>query len=132
MKVVILVGGYGTRFGKVTDFLPKPMIPVGPDPILWHIMRLYGHYGFNEFVLCLGYKAELIKDHFLNLEHYHNDVTIDFSPPAEPRRTLHRKQRGKFYPKVTLAYTGQDTMTGGRVKRVADYLDGEDFMLTYG
>jgi glucose-1-phosphate cytidylyltransferase len=132
MKAVILAGGYGTRFGKLTDFLPKPMIPVGPHPILWHIMRHYGHYGFNDFVLCLGYKAELIKEYFLNFEHYHHDFTIDFAHPSEPQRTLHRTPWGRFYPKVTLAYTGQDTMTGGRIKRVADYLDGEDFMLTYG
>jgi glucose-1-phosphate cytidylyltransferase len=131
MKVVILAGGYGTRFGKVTDFLPKPMIPVGPYPILWHIMRTYAHHGFNDFILCTGYKSEIIKEFFLNLEVYANDYTIDFGPEGGPRRTLHRASR--FRPRVTIAYTGQETATGGRVKRIARYLgDDSEFMLTYG
>jgi glucose-1-phosphate cytidylyltransferase len=95
-------------------------------------MRTYGHYGFREFTLCLGYKADLIKDYFNNFEYYHNDFTIDFSHAPEVRRTLHRRRAGDFFPKVDLAYTGLDTMTGGRLKRVADYLDGDEFMLTYG
>jgi glucose-1-phosphate cytidylyltransferase len=132
MKVVILAGGYGTRFGKLTDYLPKPMIPVGPYPILWHIMRLYGHYGFDDFVICLGYKSELIKDFFLNYESWTNDLTLDMRNVPETRRIVHRGKRHNFYPKVTLAYTGLDTMTGARIKRVADHLDGDDFMLTYG
>lgn len=132
MKVVILAGGYGTRFGKLTDYLPKPMIPVGPYPILWHIMRSYAHYGFNDFVICLGYKASLIKDYFLNLEHYHNDVTLDFARPNGERQKVHRRRGNAFYPKVTLAYTGLDTATGARIRRIADYLDGDEFMLTYG
>jgi glucose-1-phosphate cytidylyltransferase len=131
MKVVLLAGGYGSRFGKITDFLPKPMIPVGPYPMLWHIMRMYGHYDFNEFVICLGYKSEMIKEFFLNYDSYTNDFTMDFAHAPEARRSVHRKKSG-FYPKVTLAYTGQDTLTGGRIKRIADYLDGDDFMLTYG
>src|SRR5438445_1392040 len=117
MKVVILAGGYGSRFGKITDFLPKPMIPVGPYPMLWHIMRLYAHYDFNEFVVCLGYKSEMIKEFFLNYDSYTNDFTMDFGYAPEVRRSVHRKKTG-FYPKVTLAYTGQDTLTGGRLKRV--------------
>jgi glucose-1-phosphate cytidylyltransferase len=132
MKVVILAGGYGTRFGKVTDFLPKPMIPIGPYPILWHIMRIYGHYGFDDFVICLGYKAELLKDFFLNYESWTNDFTVDLRRLPNPSRTVHRRKTNSFYPRVTLAYTGQDTMTGGRLKRIADFLDGDDFMLTYG
>jgi glucose-1-phosphate cytidylyltransferase len=132
MKVVILAGGYGTRFGKLTDYLPKPMIPVGPYPVLWHIMRIYGHYGFDDFVICLGYKSELIKDFFLNYDSWTNDLTLDMRAVPETRRTVYCSKRHNFYPKVTLAYTGQDTMTGGRIKRVADYLDGNDFMLTYG
>jgi glucose-1-phosphate cytidylyltransferase len=95
-------------------------------------LRIYGHYGFDDFVLCLGYKAELIKDFFLNYEALTNDLTLDLRGAPEIRRTVHRRRTNSFYPKVTLAYTGQDTMTGGRVKRIADYLDGDDFMLTYG
>jgi glucose-1-phosphate cytidylyltransferase len=132
MKVAILAGGYGTRFGKLTEHLPKPMIPVGPYPILWHILRGYAHFGFDEFVLCLGYKASLIKDYFLNFEVYNNDFTLDFARPEEQRRKLHHGTQPMFFPKVTLAYTGLETMTGGRLKRIADYLDGDEFMVTYG
>lgn len=132
MKVVLLAGGYGTRFGKLTDYLPKPMIPVGPHPILWHIMRGYAHFGFNDFVLCLGYKAELIKEYFLDFDVYNNDFTMDFTLEPGGKRTSHRRRGPDFHPRVTLAYTGLDTMTGGRLKRVADYLDGDEFMLTYG
>jgi glucose-1-phosphate cytidylyltransferase len=132
MKVVILAGGYGTRFGKLTDYLPKPMIPVGPHPILWHIMRSYAHFGFNDFVICLGYKAELIKEYFLNFDVYNTDFTMDFALEPGGKRTTHRRRGSDFYPRVTLAYTGLDTMTGGRIKRIADYLDGDEFMLTYG
>jgi len=132
MKVVLLAGGYGTRFGKLTDYLPKPMIPVGPHPILWHIMRTYAHYGFDDFVICLGYKAGLIKDYFLNFELYNNDFTMDFARADGERQKVHHGRRPLFYPKVTLAYTGLETMTGARLRRVADYLDGDEFMLTYG
>ena len=111
MKVVILAGGYGSRFGKATDFLPKPMIPVGPFPILWHIMRGYAHFGHNEFVLATGYKSELIKEYFANAEIYANDFTIDFAGDGPPKRTIHRVSG--FRPRVTVAYTGQDAMTGG-------------------
>jgi glucose-1-phosphate cytidylyltransferase len=131
VKVVILAGGYGTRFGKTTDFLPKPMIPVGPFPILWHILRGYAHYGHNDFILCTGYKTEIIKEFFANAEIYANDFTIDFSGESPPRRTIHRVTG--FKPKVTIAYTGQDTMTGSRIRRVRKYLEGErEFLLTYG
>lgn len=131
MKVVILAGGYGTRFGKATDFLPKPMIPIGPFPILWHILRGYAHYGHEEFILCTGYKSEMIKEFFANAEIYANDFTIDFSGDGPPKRTVHRITG--FRPKVTIAYTGQDTMTGGRLKRVHKYLENDrEFMLTYG
>jgi len=132
VKVVILAGGYGTRFGKATDFMPKPMIPVGPFPIVWHIMRYYSHFGFNEFILCTGYKSELIKEYFCNLDIYGNDVTLDFGNGSDSIRTVHSDQN-EFRPRITLAYTGQDTMTGGRIKRIASYLDGDtEFMLTYG
>jgi glucose-1-phosphate cytidylyltransferase len=131
MKVVILAGGYGTRFGKATDFLPKPMIPVGPFPILWHILRGYAHFGHDDFVLCTGYKSEIVKEFFANAEIYANDFTIDFTGDGPAKRTIHRVTG--FKPKVTIAYTGQDTMTGGRLKRVHKYLAGEkEFLLTYG
>ena len=130
MKVVILAGGYGSRFGKATDFLPKPMIPVGPFPILWHIMRGYAHHGHTDFVLATGYKSELIKEFFANAELYANDFTVDFSGDV-PKKTIHRVSG--FRPRVTIAYTGQDTMTGGRVKRLQKYLvDDDEFMMTYG
>jgi glucose-1-phosphate cytidylyltransferase len=131
MKVVILAGGYGTRFGKLTDFLPKPMIPIGPYPMLWHIMRLYAHHGFNDFIICTGYKSEMIKEFFLNYETHSNDFTIKITNEGS-QKTIHRSKSG-FYPNVTVAYTGQDTMTGGRVKRIGQYLgDDAEFMLTYG
>jgi glucose-1-phosphate cytidylyltransferase len=132
MKVVILAGGYGTRFGKVTDYLPKPMIPVGPYPILWHIMRIYAHHGFDDFVVCTGYKSELVKEFFLDYESWTNDFTVDLRGAPDVRRTFHRREGNTFFPRVTVVYTGQDTMTGGRIKRVAGHLDGDDFMLTYG
>ncbi len=131
MKVVILAGGYGTRFGKATDFLPKPMIPIGPFPILWHIMRGYAHYGHNEFILCTGYKSEMIKEFFANAEIYANDFTVDFAGDGPPRRTIHRVTG--FRPKVTICYTGQDTMTGGRLKRIEHHLANDrQFLVTYG
>lgn len=140
MKVVILAGGYGTRFGKLTDLLPKPMIPIGPFPIVWHIMRYYAHYGFNDFIICTGYKSELIKEFFFNLEVYTSDVTVDYSVKADESSNgfAHTKQAWhsngtSFRPRVTVAYTGQDTMTGGRIKRIERYLgDDSEFMLTYG
>lgn len=132
MKVVILAGGYGSRFGKVTDFLPKPMIPVGPFPILWHIMRYYAHFGHNEFIVCVGYKSEVIKEFFLNLEAYSNDFTIDFSGSSCGEMTFHRSGE-PFAPMVTLAYTGEHSMTGSRIKQVEHYLgDDPEFLLTYG
>jgi glucose-1-phosphate cytidylyltransferase len=131
MKVVILAGGYGTRFGKLTDYLPKPMIPVGPHPMLYHIMRIYAHQGFNNFVICLGYRADLIKEYFLNFEVYNNDFTMDYAADDREKKVLRRRQT-TFHPRVTLAYTGLETMTGSRIRRVADYLDGDEFMLTYG
>ena len=131
MKVVILAGGYGTRFGRLTDLLPKPMIPVGPFPILWHIMRGYAHYGFNDFVLCTGYKSELIKEFFQNLNGYSSDFQLDFSSTNSPPPQF--LTESGFRPKITICYTGQDTMTGGRLKRVAKHLQDDDsFMLTYG
>ncbi len=128
MKVVILCGGKGTRLREETDLRPKPMVMIGDRPILWHIMKLYAHHGFNEFVLCLGYKGEYIKEYFHKFEMLNHDFTVDLG--AE-RFTSHKNQPTVDW-KVTLADTGLESMTGARVKRVTRYLDGDRFMLTYG
>lgn len=131
MKVVILAGGFGTRFGKLTDYLPKPMIPIGPMPILWHLIRYYESFGFDEFIIATGYKSELIKEFFANLRIYSNDFTAEYEN-ANTTIRMHAGSGG-LKAKVTVAYTGQDTMTGGRVKRVEKYLEADPaFMLTYG
>lgn len=128
MKVVILAGGYGTRLSEETKTRPKPMVEIGGKPILWHIMKHYAHYGFREFVLCLGYKGEVIKDYFLHYAVRHSDMTIDLQHPE--RIVTHHKHVEPW--KITLADTGEGTMTGGRIKRIAPYVDGQPFMLTYG
>jgi glucose-1-phosphate cytidylyltransferase len=128
MKVVILCGGKGTRFREETELRPKPMVTIGDRPILWHIMKLYAHHGFNEFVLCLGYKGDVIKEYFHRFEAFNHDSTIEL---GTGKITVHRTSPGVDW-KVTLADTGEDAMTGARVKRVERYLDGDRFMLTYG
>ena len=128
MKVVILAGGFGTRISEESQFKPKPMVELGGMPIIWHIMKLYSHYGFNEFVICAGYKQEVIKDYFASYFLHRSDVTFDFS--GEGKVTAHRQYAEPW--KVTVVDTGLHTMTGGRVKRVRDYLGGERFFLTYG
>jgi glucose-1-phosphate cytidylyltransferase len=129
MKVVLLCGGLGTRLREETEFRPKPMVDVGGRPILWHIMKIYAHYGFADFVLCLGYRGNSIKEYFLSYEAMNNDFTICLGDKT--RIHYHSKHEEQDY-NVTLADTGADTMTGGRVKRVARYLDGDTFMVTYG
>lgn len=130
MKTVILCGGYGTRIRDVADDIPKPMIPVGGLPILWHIMKSYSSYGFDDFVLCLGYKGITIKNFFLNYESYTNDLTVKLGPKPEVKFHSSHAESGWS---VTLAETGLKAMTGARVRRVAKYLqDDEDFFLTYG
>lgn len=130
MKVVILSGGYGTRIRDVADNIPKPMIPVGNLPILWHIMKYYAHWGHDKFVLCLGYKGQAIKDFFLNYEAHTNDFTLTL---GGGKPTVYHNTHSEAGWEVTLAETGLETMTGGRVKKVQKYLAGEDhFMLTYG
>ena len=130
MKVVILCGGKGTRIRGVADEVPKPMIPIGPYPILWHIMRGYAAAGFNEFILCLGYKSEIIKSFFLNYRTGVADFTIDF---ARGRELVFHNLDNEIDWRVTLAETGLETQTGSRVKRIEHYLgDDETFMLTYG
>lgn len=128
MKVVILAGGLGTRISEESHLKPKPMIEVGGRPILWHIMKLFSHYGFNEFIICLGYKGYVIKEYFSNYVLHNADFTVDLaSGSMEYHATNHEPW------KVTLVETGPDTMTGGRLKRVAKYLTpGEPFFFTYG
>jgi glucose-1-phosphate cytidylyltransferase len=129
LKVVILAGGYGTRIRDVADNIPKPMIPIGPYPILWHIMKTYAHFGHKDFIVCLGYKAEIIKEFFLNYEARTKDFTI----------TLGQRGAINFHTdhdesdwNVTLADTGLSSMTGARIARIQKYVGNEDFMLTYG
>jgi glucose-1-phosphate cytidylyltransferase len=127
MKVVILAGGLGTRLSEETASKPKPMVEVGERPILWHIMKLYSHYGFNDFVICLGYKGYIIKEYFSNYFLHMSDVTFDMSGNT---MEVHRKAVEPW--RVTLVDTGADTQTGGRIKRVAEHVGGETFMVTYG
>jgi len=127
MKVVLLAGGYGTRLAEETDIKPKPMVEIGGKPILWHIMKLYSNYGFNDFIICLGYKGYIIKEYFANYFLHMADVTFDL---ANNSMTVHRKQAEPW--KVTLVETGANTMTGGRIKRVQNYVGNETFMATYG
>jgi glucose-1-phosphate cytidylyltransferase len=129
LKVVILCGGLGTRLREETEFRPKPLVDVGGHPLLWHIMKLYAHYGFNEFVLCLGYRGNMIKDYFLNYEAMEGDFTITLGH-GHPI-SYHGQQLEQDF-RVTLADTGQDTMTGGRIKRVEPYISDDIFMCTYG
>ena len=127
MKVVILAGGLGTRLSEETVVKPKPMVEIGGQPILWHIMKIYSHYGFNEFVICLGYKGYLIKEYFMNYFYHMSDITVDL---AKNKVEIHRNEAEPW--KVTLVDTGDNTMTGGRVKRIQKYIGDERFMLTYG
>src|ERR1700722_15220641 len=127
MKVVILAGGLGTRLSEETDIKPKPMVEIGGKPILWHIMKIYSHYGFNEFIVCLGYKGHVIKEYFSNFFLHQSDITFDLSTNT---MEVHNSQAEKW--KITLVDTGKDSMTGGRVKRIQSYTDKSAFMLTYG
>ena len=127
MKVVILAGGYGTRLSEETELRPKPMVEIGGYPILWHIMKMYSFWGFNEFVILTGYKSHVIKDYFLNYYMRYSDMTIDMADNAVE---LHNIRNEPW--KVTMLYTGPDTMTGGRLLRAEGFLGKERFMLTYG
>jgi len=129
MKTIILCGGMGTRLREETEYKPKPMIEIGGKPILWHIMKLYSHFGFNEFVLALGYKGYIIRDYFLNYYYYNNDVTIQLGHREEIY--VHGNHSETDW-KVTLVDTGLDSMTGYRVKLAGKYIDSDQFMLTYG
>jgi glucose-1-phosphate cytidylyltransferase len=127
MKVVILAGGFGTRLSEETDTKPKPMIEIGGKPILWHIMKLYSAQGFNEFVVCLGYKGYVIKEYFANYYRHQSDITIDLKNNTTE---IHNSNAEPW--KISLIDTGTETMTGGRIKRVSDYIKNERFLLTYG
>lgn len=128
MKAVLLAGGYGTRLSEESYMKPKPMIEIGGMPILWHIMKIYSHYGINDFVICCGYKQHMIKQFFAEYYLHRSDVTFDFS--ANNAMEVHTNFTEPW--RVTLVDTGLDTMTGGRIKRVQPYVSGETFCLTYG
>lgn len=127
MKVVILAGGFGTRISEESHLKPKPMIEISERPILWHIMKIYSHYGYNEFIICLGYKAYVIKEFFADYFLHTSDVTFDLQ---QNQMIVHNNYSENW--KVTLIDTGLNTMTGGRVKRIQPYVGDESFMLTYG
>ena len=129
LQTVILCGGMGMRLKEETEYRPKPMVPIGGKPILWHIMKIYGAHNINDFILCLGFKGEIIKEYFLNYELMTNDFTIDLgsNKRAEIQGDGELDDWG-----VTLAYTGLETMTGGRIKRIEKYIEGDNFMMTYG
>ncbi len=127
MKVVLFAGGLGTRISEETDIRPKPMVEIGGKPILWHIMKSYSHYGFNDFIICLGYKGYVIKEYFMNYFLHNSDITVDLS---NNKTTIHGTSAEAF--KVTLVETGLNTKTAGRLQQVEKYIGNEDFLLTYG
>ena len=129
MQVIILCGGKGTRLREETEYRPKPMLPIGPRPILWHIMKTYAHYGHTDFVLCLGYKGQMIKDYFLNYRFTASDITVRLGEKGKV--TFHDASEEENWT-VTLADTGEDTMTGGRLQRVKKYVKDDLFLMTYG
>jgi len=129
VKVVILCGGLGTRLREETEFRPKPMVEVGGRPILWHIMKMYAHHGFRDFVLCLGYRGNTIKEYFLNYEAMNNDFSICLGQKSQIRYHGHHSEQDFS---VTLADTGLESATGGRVRKIQKYIDGDTFLLTYG
>lgn len=127
MKVVILAGGYGTRLSEFTEVIPKPMVPIGGKPIIWHIMKTYAHHGHKDFLIALGYKSEIIKQYFLNYYLLNSDFTVNLDSGDYLLR-----QRSSIDWSVTLVSTGEKSMTGGRVKRLQNYIGNKPFMLTYG
>jgi glucose-1-phosphate cytidylyltransferase len=127
MKAVILAGGLGTRLSEATNLIPKPMVEIGGKPILWHIMKIYSHYGITEFIICCGYKQYVIKEYFANYLRHNSDMTVDLSDNSIE---IHNKHTENW--KVTMVDTGLNTMTGGRIKRIQKYVGNERFLLTYG
>lgn len=128
MKTVILAGGFGTRISEESHLKPKPMIEIGDQPILWHIMKEYSYHGFNDFIICAGYKQHIIKEYFANYYLYNSDVTFDFTAGGDMQ--IHNNVSEPW--KVTIVDTGFSTMTGGRIKRIKDYVGDEPFFMTYG
>lgn len=128
MKVVILAGGFGTRISEESQYKPKPMIEIGGKPILWHIMKQFSAYKINEFIICAGYKQEIIKEWFANYFIYNSDITFDFT--AKDRIIVHNEYSEPW--KVTVVDTGMNTMTGGRIKRISNFVKEETFLMTYG
>lgn len=128
MKIVILAGGFGSRISEESHLKPKPMIEIGGMPILWHIMKTYSTYGFNEFIICAGYKQHVIKEYFADYYLHMSDITFDFANNNDI--IIHNNVAEPW--KVTIVDTGLNTLTGGRVKRIQKYIGNEDFMLTYG
>ena len=129
MKLVILCGGLGTRLREETEFRPKPMVSIGNRPILWHIMKIYAHFGYTDFVLALGYKGDMIKQYFFHYELMNNDITLELGKPQE--LSIHQCH-DEIGWRITLVDTGEKTLKGGRLKRVEPYIDGDMFMVTYG
>lgn len=127
MKVVILAGGLGTRLSEETELKPKPMVEIGGKPILWHIMKTYSYYGFNDFIILTGYKSHIIKDYFINYYTRYSDITVDM---ANNSVEIHKTRQEAW--KVTMLYTGENTMTGSRIKKAQDHIGNERFLLTYG
>ena len=127
MKVVILAGGLGTRLSEETKLIPKPMVEIGGKPILWHIMKIYSYYGFNDFVILTGYKSHVIKDYFVHYYQQYSDITVDMQNNSVE---IHKMQTEPW--KVTMLYTGQNTMTGSRIKKAEEYVGNGQFLLTYG
>jgi glucose-1-phosphate cytidylyltransferase len=128
MKVVILCGGKGTRMGKETEFRPKPLILIGGKPILWHIMKFYSSYGYNDFILCIGYKGDMIKQYFIEMYWRNNDFTLHMDGNNSIEYKTHENENWN----ITIVDTGLETMTGGRIKKVEKYIDEDEFMFTYG
>ena len=127
MKVLILAGGVGSRLSEETILKPKPMVEIGGYPILWHIMKIYSHYGFNDFIILTGYKSHVIKEYFVNYYQRYSDITVNMKDNSV---TVHKTRQEPWT--VTMLYTGQDTMTGSRIKKAAPYIGQEPFLLTYG
>jgi glucose-1-phosphate cytidylyltransferase len=129
IPVVILCGGLGTRLREETEYKPKPMVEIGGRPVLWHIMKIYAHYGFTDFILCLGYKGNVIKDYFINYEIMSNDCTVQL---GKKNKIIFQNDHQEQDFKITLVDTGLHTMTGGRIKRIEPYIKSDTFMVTYG
>lgn len=127
MKVLILAGGLGTRLSEETRLIPKPMVEIGGRPILWHIMKIYSYYGFNDFIILTGYKSHIIKDYFINYYNRYSDITVNMKDNSVE---IHKMQTEPW--KVTMLYTGENTMTGSRIKKAQEYVGNESFLLTYG